>query len=317
MSLPADFWPFRWSLRWVLVGCFVVVSITCLAVGAVFYFDIHAPPERTTVNLDQSPSAVIQANNELLLQVEHRTITTVSRVSDNGTTRLYRFEDVYDYSDHQYLARYDVSDSSVEYWHHHGIRASYVWQTESPHLWYVNEGWNHIVRYPRGATDLDDVDFEWDRDESADNHRIDYRLNGSRVGLARLWGPETFDRIAYRAMFINHTAEWDQTAETASSITFRIDTASTYAKVRPTAGKLPLPGSNISVTVSKQTGRIRSMTEHRIVNKSVGYGDDERTESVHLLVQTRIRDYRAVDVTRPDGLAPPPLEHHWDDLLDY
>lgn len=299
--------PRQWSGReWavlLVVGLALAGGVAYLAADLT---DGEAPQtEQTTVSLDQPPSDVMTANDELLLRVDHRRLTNVSRVVDGEREHLYTFEDVYDHSDRQYVANYDGSGGNVAYTHNNPFTLQTLAHDSA--LVYAHDGWLNMAR---GFSHSAIGDYE----VNATGHRVSdaivdvrYRYpDGDPAGNGLLREATHHDRIVYRTPFVNASVPWEQTDETDDTVTYSITNASTYATVRPMyMAHAVHDGSRLSVTLSRETGRIQSMTEHRIVttrNEAETFEDSR--QRVHFVIETQFSDYENVDITRPSWVVP-------------
>lgn len=300
---PAALDPSGWSVRqW---G--VVLAVMLVLAGGVAYVLTNEGSDdaKQTVSLDQPPRAVMDANQRLLLRTDHRRITNVSRVVDGERKPLYTFENLYDYSDGQYLANYDGSGGDVTYTH---TDIFVQWPiTHDTALVYVHEGWINMVR---DFSDYAVGDYEVNVTSPHVNDSVSYVQyrypDGSAAGFGRLRSADEHDRLVSRSPFVNASVSWERRGETNETVTYHIDDVSTYAKVRPMLlAHAVHDGSRIWVTLSKETGRIQSLTEHRIVTTKVETDDgDDSLQRVHMVIETRFTDYGSVDVTRPPGIVP-------------
>ena len=314
MNIPGVGAITEWGLgrRVLFVVGTLLLGAACLVVVGIV--DPHLPPSEKTVSLDQQPKDVVWNGNGVLLRVEHRRVTTVSRRVDGQDQLLYTFEDAYDYSDHEYVANYAAhGDPAIRYTY--GDQAmTILTETYGSVFRYGQDGWWSIVLGDpfdgAGNYTLERID----RSNTSLLGDVTYLDNeGAQVGRARSEPADSYDRV-YRSVFVNNSVTWERFGETEETVTYHLDDADAYARVRPMYyADAVHDGSSIEVTVSKETGRIQSMTEHRIV--TTGVEDGERR--VHLVVETTFSDYGDVDVTRPESLAPPSILAYLEDALAY
>ena len=97
-----------------------------------------------------------------------------------------------------------------------------------------------------------------------------------------------------------HRTDWTEADESAESVTYRVTGSDAYAQVvplRPTR-KLGLDNCWITVTLSRETGRLQRIVDHRDLNINV---EEAADQSLAFRIETEFDQYGDTTVRRPAG----------------
>jgi hypothetical protein len=97
-----------------------------------------------------------------------------------------------------------------------------------------------------------------------------------------------------------HHTDWTETDESAESVTYRVAGPDAYARVVPLrrTRKLELDDCWIEVTLSRQTGRLQGIVDHRDLNINV---EEATGQSLTFRIETEFDQYGDTTVRRPAG----------------
>jgi hypothetical protein len=308
--------------RRLLVVLALLIVLGSVAAG-VRVADVGTPSPEPTVDTDAPPREVVLDAGRVLDVANHRLVTRVyvrDANASGGRALVGTYRHVRDYADRQHLAVYDTYrpptgsrpvDGTTQF---HTLPA-FV------HRGTVGTGRTVVYVTDGGSVSEFGVPAEGSeepmRPAPGDAGRPRFVDPRYRAGIDRGEIDEIFGDV-----FVPHDAEWRVVERTEERITYGIDDASRYFETRPMPFDAELlEGSRIRVTVDRDTGRLRSIRERRLLRyrvERVGPDGHERTTErrVDHVIETTVDRYGTADVRRPDGTAPTPRQL-LADLLHY
>lgn len=312
----------RSRTRGLLVVVAVLVALGGVAAG-VRIADVGTPAPDPTIDTDRPPRDVVLDAGRVLDATNHRLVTRVyvrDANASGGRVLVGTYRHVRDYADRQHLAVYDTYRPPVD---RRPVNEPTQFHTLAAfiHRGTVGAGRSIVYATDGGTVSEFGVRAEGSdeplRPAPGDTRRPRFVDPQYRAGIDR----GEIDQI-YGDVFVPHDAEWRVVERTDGRITYGIDDAYEYFETRPMpyGGEL-LEGSRIRVTVDRDTGRLRSIRERRLLRYRVvrdGTDGGERTAEyrVDYVVETTVDRYGTADVRRPPGASPTPRQL-LADLLHY
>ena len=317
--------------RAVLAVC-LALALVVAGISYVRIADVHDPVEWESIDTDGDPQAVVDEVNRQLFRVDHRTETRVWLVDDAGTRRFRAvYEDAYDYSDRQFLARYAgpvpaAPTVAVAKPIHHDLLANALTARGNHTLFYATDGRYAMAGWdapPRSPTQEEEAA----EDEAAEDEAAEDEAATVPTTARVTRGNASVTTVLYGARFFqpDHTAAWRVVDRNASAVTYGVDDPGEYAKTRSLRfARAVHPGSSIRLTVDAATGRPLVVRERRVVTRQLTVEHENGTYSevdrrLEFVVVTRFSDFETLDVTRPAGVDgdPPTLRDFFWDFLRY
>lgn len=314
----------RARTRGLLVAVVVLVAVGGVAAG-VRIADVGTATADPSVDIDGPPRAVVLDAGRALDATDHRLVTRVYVLDANasgGRALVGTYRHVRDYDDRQHLAVYDTYayrspldrrpvDRTTQF---HTLAAFLHRGTVGAgrSLVYVTDG--GVVSEFGVVAEGSEEPLRPARGDAGHARFVDPR---HRAGIDRDEIDELFGDV-----FVPHDAEWRVVERTDERITYGIDDPYRYFETRPMPlDAEPLDGSRIRVTVDRDTGRLRSISERRVLRYRVERtGPDGRERAVErrvdYAIETRVDRYGTADVRRPPGGSPTPRQL-LADLLHY
>jgi len=308
--------PLAWlgTRRRAVIAVCLALALVVAGISYVRIADVHDPVDWESIDTDGNPQAVVDEVNRQLFRVDHRTETRVWLVDGSGT-RQFRavYEDAYDYSDRQFLARYAgpvpaAPNVAVAKPVHHDLLANVVTARGNHSLFYAADG-----RYAMAGWDAPPQSTVGD--------------GGIPQSVRLTRGNASVTTALYGARFFlpDHAAAWRVVDRNATAVTYGVDAPAEYAKTRSLRfARAVHAGSSIRLTVDADTGRPLVVRERRVVTRQLTVEHENGTYSevdrrLEFVVVTRFREIETLDVTRPAGVDrdPPTLRDFFWDFLRY